>query len=379
MPTARAAGVFVLALIVYAYGSTSEVAWLFLLAYWLWAMVGAAGLYAAWNRPQRIRWTGAVGRGRLDPESPLEWLPERVVRGMPASSLFEGDGARLTVAVASRRGTRGPVVVRGGFGPLDFRIGAGALGELGLTREFALDRLARGVLPIERVLVEAGDPLGLFRRRLVAGPAAGALVLPRFTSLGAVARPREFEAALAVPRAGSGNEILGVREYQRGDPLRRIHWRLSARRGELVVREFEPPGVRVLTVLLDSAPASRAAADQIARLAASEVWDCLVAGGRAALWAPGLEPTTPSEGRSLWALLEWLARYPDLPAAAVAPPPAGDAVAITAGAGAVLFDALTGLRRRGAAARAWVVGEGGTDEPPGIPTRRVGLQWPLPG
>ena len=47
MPTARVAGVFVLALVVYAYGSTSEVSWLFLLAYWLWTMLAAAAVYAA--------------------------------------------------------------------------------------------------------------------------------------------------------------------------------------------------------------------------------------------------------------------------------------------------------------------------------------------
>jgi uncharacterized protein (DUF58 family) len=377
MPTVRAAGVFVLALVVYAYGSTSEVAWLFLLAYWLWAMLVAAALYAAWNGARRFRLSSGVGRRLVHPESPLDWLPAPVARAMPANSHFEGDGAHLSVTLRSRRGTRGPALVRGRVGARDFRFGAGAVGESGLTHQFALEQLARGVIRTEGVVLEAGDPLGLFRRRLLLGPSERAVVLPRFASLGAGDRPREFEAALAAPRAGSGNEILGVREYQRGDPLRRIHWRLSARRGELVVREFEPPGVRVLTLLLDPAPASRAAADQVARLAASEVWECLREGGRAALWAPGMEPSTPSEGRSLWALLEWLARYPDLPAADLAPPAAGDAVAITAGGGGELFDALTGLRRRGAAARAWVVGDAVQDEQPGIPTRRVGLEWPL--
>ncbi len=378
MPTARVAGVFVLALVVYAYGSTSEVSWLFLLAYWLWAMLAAAAVYAAWNRPRRIRASSGVGRRAVHPDSPLDWLPAPVVRGMPAKSHFEGDGALVRITLRSRRGTRGPALLRGRVGPVDFRIGVGAVGEPGLSREFVLEHLERGVLRLEDLMLEAGDPLGLFRRRIALGSSERAVVLPRFAALGAGDRPREFEAALAAPRAGSGNEILGVREYQRGDPLRRIHWRLSARHGDLVVREFEPPGVRVLTVLLDPAPASRAAADQVARLAASEVWDCLREGGRVALWAPGLEPSTPAEGRSLWALLEWLARYPGgLPVADVAPPAAGDAVAITAGGGGELLDALTGLRWRGAAARVWMVGDAVHDQQPGVPTRRVGLVWPL--
>lgn len=38
---------------------------------------------------------------------------------------------------------------------------------------------------------------------------------------------------------GAGIEPRGIREYQRGDPLRRIHWRSSARVGTLMVKEFE--------------------------------------------------------------------------------------------------------------------------------------------
>jgi uncharacterized protein (DUF58 family) len=38
---------------------------------------------------------------------------------------------------------------------------------------------------------------------------------------------------------GQSEEFVGVREYRRGDPLRRIHWRVSARLGRPVVREFQ--------------------------------------------------------------------------------------------------------------------------------------------
>ena len=70
--------------VVYAYGSTSEVAWLFLLAYWLWALAIAGGLYAAWN-----------ARG-LEATAELR----------PADTLFEGDEADLVVGLRSVRGTR---------------------------------------------------------------------------------------------------------------------------------------------------------------------------------------------------------------------------------------------------------------------------------
>ena len=46
------------------------------------------------------------------------------------------------------------------------------------------------------------------------------------------------------------------REYRPGDPLRRIHWRSSARHGELIVREFEPPGVQTLGIFCDPSPST---------------------------------------------------------------------------------------------------------------------------
>src|SRR5438445_13416249 len=105
-------------------------------------------------------------------------------------------------------------------------------------------------------------------------------VFRRFKALAERQNVRELEASIAAPRAGSGTEMFGAREYRPGDPLRRIHWRSSARHGELIVREFEPPGVQTVGIFCDPSPPTAEAADQIARLAASEAWDCLRAGGR---------------------------------------------------------------------------------------------------
>ncbi len=44
-----------------------------------------------------------------------------------------------------------------------------------------------------------------------------------------------------------------VRSYQPGDPLKKIHWKLSARKQELLVRRFEDPVQPDLLVLMDSA------------------------------------------------------------------------------------------------------------------------------
>jgi uncharacterized protein (DUF58 family) len=53
-------------------------------------------------------------------------------------------------------------------------------------------------------------------------------------------------------RPGSGTDLLGTREYRRGDPLRHIHWRSSARRDLLVVKEFEEERNPGLALVLDT-------------------------------------------------------------------------------------------------------------------------------
>jgi uncharacterized protein (DUF58 family) len=226
------------------------------------------------------------------------------------------------------------------------------------------------------VTIERGDPLGFFTHRSKGIDSELTLVLPRFKALAERLNVRELEASVAAPRAGSGTEMFGVREYRPGDPLRRIHWRSSARHGELIVREFEPPGVQTLGIFCDPFPPTQEAADQIARIAASEAWDCLRAGGRVVLWAPGAEPSQPSESRSLWALLEWLARYPyPVDALLPQPPPVGDAIVVTASANEDVDDALDAIRQRGGSVRAWVVGEAEVDLD--MPFQRAGLTWPL--
>lgn len=356
------------------YGSTSEVAWLFLLAYWIAAFAVGAFCYALWNR-------GLIGalqvRGAEPGEgSPLEVLQERVLSSGPLVPVFEGDRMQVELRIESPHGTRGPARLSGSIGTTTLSAAAALVPKQGWGELREVGPVRRGPVSARGWVLESGDPLGFFRQRGHGIDSELALVLPRFTSLAERTNVRELEASTAAPRSGSGTEMFGVREYRPGDPLRRIHWRSSARHGELIVREFEPPGVQTLGIFCDPSPPTPEAADQVARLAASEVWDCLRAGGRVVLWSPGAEPSRPDEARSLWALLEWLARYP-YPAedVGVDPPPVGDAIALTAGPNPDLADALETVRQRGGTVRAWVVGEGALELD--VATQRAGLGWPL--
>ena len=120
----------------------------------------------------------------------------------------------------------------------------------------------------------------------------------------------------------------------------------------------------MLRIHVDPAPPNVEMADQIARIAASEAWDCMRDGGRVVVSAPGLEPTPVT--RDLWTVLEWLARYPGGPSG-----PSGhllrsgeELVAITAGSEFPEF-----------ANRVWIVGDAQIDT--NLAFERVGTSWPL--
>jgi uncharacterized protein (DUF58 family) len=360
---------------VFYYGTTSEVAWLFLLAYWIVALVVAAYVYARWNW-RGLRADLGLGGARPGPDSPIEALPEQLLRSGPLPApLFEGDHADIELRLTTTGSSRGPARLSGLVGGVEVSAATGVVPRAGWVERRTLGPLGRGAIVASNWGLESSDPLGFFRFRRKGANGEVGLVLPRFASLSSSPQARELEASVSAPRSGSGMELFGVREYRPGDPLRRIHWKSSARLGELVVREFEPPGVQTVGIFCDPHPPTREAADQVARLAASEAWDCIRGGGRVVLWAPGLEPSLPSEARSLWALLEWLARYPAPSTAQDTMPSVTDAVGVTARTDAALIEALETVQQRGGRIRAWVVGEAELEIE--APVQRVGTAWPI--
>ena len=349
------------------YGASSEVSWLFLLAAWVLALVAGCAVYSLWNR-SGLRLEMSVKRNLPAPDSPADELPEQLIRTSPvASPVFERDGIELAVGLRAERGSRGPVWAGGRVGGRDLRFGAGLVTPEGWAESTELRDLRRGPIGATGWTIVTSDPLGFFRAERACPDGEVAVVLPRFASLRARREPREVEAAAVAARAGSGNELFGIREYQPGDSLRRIHWRSSARHGRLVVREYEPPGLQTLTIAVDPEPPSAEVADQIARIAASEAWDCIREGGRVVIWGPGMEPS--ESPRDLWSQLDWLARYPcpsdALPAAA--PRLRGEELVVILGG--PNQDMLEG------AERGWIVGDAAIDSD--IPLTRVGTEWPL--
>ncbi len=64
--------------------------------------------------------------------------------------------------------------------------------------------------------------------------------------------PKLFPGALAIRQVGSGTEFYSIREYVRGDELKKVNWKAYARRKKLMVNEFERENVSDVLIVLDS-------------------------------------------------------------------------------------------------------------------------------
>jgi uncharacterized protein (DUF58 family) len=130
------------------------------------------------------------------------------------------------------------------------RLGRGEQKSLRYTVRF----LTRGYYQFGPVLLESGDLFGLHRRFRVETAPSFVLVYPRvvpITGFDIASRRPVGEVRLTHRLFEDPTRIAGVREYQPGDPLNRIHWRATARMGSLHCRLYEPSCVAGVTLLLD--------------------------------------------------------------------------------------------------------------------------------
>ncbi|HYJ61292.1 MAG TPA: DUF58 domain-containing protein [Actinomycetota bacterium] len=165
------------------------------------------------------------------------------------------------------------------------------------------------------VEVRSAAPFGVAERRRRLPVDATTLVLPRRFPLG----PLPFVEAAAThdigirsaPRLGHGPDFMGVREYRGGDAMRHVHWGLTARHGQIMVREFEEERTRRLAIVVDTerdegeawTPLDRACA------VAASVLDAALAQGHGARVAAAVEGRTEVLSRERGdEMHRWLAR-----------------------------------------------------------------------
>ena len=199
---------------------------LLLLGSWVWTALALPGVQVRRETHTRRAQVGQVFQERFEIQNgsrlPRLWLEVRDQSALPGSQ-----GSRVLVGFGGRQ-------------QRSYRV---------RTR-----LVQRGVFSLGPTVLASGDPFGLF---LVnhAFPADGSLLVYPMMS--------EVQAFPSPPGLLPGGESLrhrthqvtpnaaGVREYEPGDSLNRIHWMSTARRGRLMTKEFELDPLADVWILVD--------------------------------------------------------------------------------------------------------------------------------
>jgi uncharacterized protein (DUF58 family) len=203
----------------------------------------ALGLFAA-ILLARV-WTRLAGR------------PSALMRRLPSAERYEGDDVQVRLQVELERAhVPATVVVRERISKLGERE---TLVPARNARSYVLNALPRGRYVFEETSVAIEDPFGLDRIEQQLSAPGALLVYPRLVDL-----DRLFSESGRLGRDGrrlllrrpAGFDLHSVREYERGESLRKVHWRSTAKRGQLMVKELEDSPRDDVAVVLDADPAA---------------------------------------------------------------------------------------------------------------------------
>ena len=182
-------------------------------------------------------------------------------RSLSADRALPGDEVILTITVVNRKplplpwvaieeelsdGLRvldRPTSPSGTTGRQELRITTGLRAYERVTWRIRLVCPSRGLHPIGPGTLRSGDLFGFFTNRRPLPVGASLLVYPRVVDLPDLALPsREPIGEIRASRVllADPSRVVGVRDYRTDDPFRSIHWKATARQGQLQVRVPEP-------------------------------------------------------------------------------------------------------------------------------------------
>ena len=134
-------------------------------------------------------------------------------------------------------------------------LGSGLRGDERIVRlSYPVTGVHRGVEPIGPLRITSTDPFGLARRRHVLGARTPVTVVPTIIDLPAISSYAGATGGIlqaTTEQLGQGADNLIARPYVPGDSMRRIHWRATAHRDELMVRQEEQESTPEATVVLE--------------------------------------------------------------------------------------------------------------------------------
>jgi uncharacterized protein (DUF58 family) len=259
----------------------------FMIAVWLTGVVGARLAQRSLVAVRRLSADRVSHGGEVTVEVTVSNLSS-----FPVPWLVAAESLPAGLPITGLRGRVGPVRGRRSF---SFR--------------YSLHAARRGYYQLGPTVLRTGDIFGLSRREASAGPVDAVTVFPKVVPITHARLPSRRPAGDVRTRQRVLEDptlVVGIRPYQHGDGLRRVHWRATAHTGRLQSKLFELSAQveNMLVLNLRRAdyphnPADAAEAAELAVTAAASIADHVLARRqRIGLLALGRDPAA-QEGDGL--------------------------------------------------------------------------------
>jgi uncharacterized protein (DUF58 family) len=230
--------------------------------------------------------SGLFGLRNLQKIDAILLLPDEIYPDIPA---------RATLQIAARQRVIPHFLLRfhlqGSTADVPL-LGRGATVRLSLPVVFA----ARGTGSIEHIAVTSPFPVNFFVRSSIIKTPADYLVFPALKPLpaGMTAGEETVRGETARHRHGGSGELEALALYSGREPLKLVHWKLSARHDELFVKEMQSEQGTPVTINPDELPGTLE--ERLSH--AAFLINSLMAGGRAVGLQLGDESILPGISRS---------------------------------------------------------------------------------
>jgi uncharacterized protein (DUF58 family) len=110
--------------------------------------------------------------------------------------------------------------------------------------------LKRGPLHIDKVHLKTSFPFGFFVKTKILPVSVETLIFPVIKNV-TLPSPTEYSEEGEGTIGLAGDDLYSIREYQPGDPMASVHWKSSAKTGNLRVKEFSKGGLHSYTLFLN--------------------------------------------------------------------------------------------------------------------------------
>ncbi len=173
----------------------------------------------------------------------------------------------------------------------------------------------RGLYNFSTLPLRSKGPFGFTSSRRAVSVASEVLIYPQYHPLKRLRiLERRETGEREANKVGGGVQVIGTREYRRGDSLRQIHWRSTARRGDLVVKEFLDDDQYQISLVLDLSQqggigrGKYAPFESAIRIAASLGYYATQRDISFQLFGSNAQGRAPNGVLSWWAILNYLAK-----------------------------------------------------------------------